>query len=127
MHEVVDDLDCSVTYDHHVVISEGEAQVSVLCFESESDIKEFKRTIKLPRKVVVADSKYTWESESKVHLELKKADGPSYWPVLIDGIAPGKQQDVELRIAQWKKMHDKYVEQVEDYMTVVPQKEQDEL
>ena len=65
--------------------------MSVLCFESESDIKVFKRSIKLPRNIAVDQSKFTWESESKVHLELKKVDGPSYWPVLIDGMAAGKQ------------------------------------
>ena len=128
MHEVVDDLDCSATYDHEVTIKENEVEVSVLCFESENDIKVFKRTIKLPKEIVVEQSNFTWQSESKVHLELKKADGPSYWPVLIDGIAPGRQQDVDLSIAQWSYMHNKYIEQVEDYMVVPTHKEDhDEL
>ena len=99
IHEMVDDLDCSATYEHDVNISPNEVEVSVLCFESEDDIKVFKRTIKLPREIKPEESKYTWESESKVHLELAKADAPSYWPVLIEGIAPGKQQDVEKRVA----------------------------
>ena len=91
MHEEVDDFDCTATYDHKVEIKSNEVEVSVLCFESESDIKAFRRVIKLPNEIVTDSSKYTWQSESRVHLELKKADGPSYWPVLIDGIAPGKQ------------------------------------
>ena len=102
-------------------------EVSVLCFESESDIKVFRRLIKLPREIVPEESKHTWQSESKVHLELKKKDGPSYWPVLIDGIAPGRQQDVDKRIAQWSQMHNKYVEQVEDYMILEPTQGHDEL
>ena len=95
VHEEVDDFDCSVTYDREVDIKENEVDVSVLCFESESDIKMFKRTIKLPRKIIPEQSKFTWESESKVHLELKKADGPSYWPVMVDGMEPGRQQDMD--------------------------------
>ena len=41
MHELVDDLDCTVTYDHEVKIREDGVDVSVLCFEDESDIKVF--------------------------------------------------------------------------------------
>lgn len=72
MHEEVDDLECSATYDHKVDIKPNEVEVSVLCFESESDIKVFRRVIKLPREIVPEESKHTWQSESKVHLELKK-------------------------------------------------------
>lgn len=127
MHELVDDLDCNVTYDHEVEIREDGVDVSVLCFENESDIKVFKRSLQLPRKVVVQESRYTWESESKVHFELKKADGPGYWPVLIEGMPAGKHQDIDQSIGLWKKMHDKYIEQVEDYMTVMPDGGSDEL
>ena len=118
MHEEVDDNDCSATHDHSVTINAEGVEVSVLCFESESDIKLYKRQIKLPKEIVPESSSFTWMSESRVHLELKKMNGPSYWPVLIDGIAPGKQQDVDKRVAQWRQMHNKYVEQVQDYMTV---------
>ena len=47
MHEQVDDLDCSATHDHSVSINSQDVQVSVLCFERESDIKLYKRTISL--------------------------------------------------------------------------------
>ena len=53
MHEEVDDLDCTATYDHHVEIKPREVEVSVLCFESESDIKVFRRVIQLPNEIVV--------------------------------------------------------------------------
>ena len=43
MHEEVDDNDCSATHDHSVMINEGDVEVSVLCFESESDIKLYRR------------------------------------------------------------------------------------
>ena len=43
MHEEVDDNDCSATHDHSVAINEGDVEVSVLCFESESDIKLYRR------------------------------------------------------------------------------------
>ena len=43
MHEEVDDNDCSATHDHSVTINEGDVEVSVLCFESESDIKLYRR------------------------------------------------------------------------------------
>jgi len=36
----------------------------------------------LPNAIVPEKSSFEWENDSQVRLKLKKADGPSYWPVL---------------------------------------------
>ena len=63
-----------------------------------------------------------------MHIQLHKADAPSYWPRLIkvgeDVESSGgygterisSQVLVEQKIAMWKAMHVKFQEQVEDYM-----------
>ena len=83
MQDQFDDLDCAVTYEQRVVILEDSVTVSAICFVSENDVTHFKRTIELPQKIIVDSSYYTWEAEGKVHIQLRKADGPSYWPMLI--------------------------------------------
>ena len=67
-------------------------------------------------------SSFVWESDGKVHVQLRKANAPSYWPQLIkisdtsDPDQPNSGKDmIDQKIAMWKAMHIKYIEQVEDY------------
>ena len=107
--ETFTDLDCEMTFDQKVVFSENSATVSVVCFVSEEDVREFYRVIELPRPIDPAQSTFGWESEGKVHLVMKKADGPSYWPSLIK-LDPEAGSEVDQRIAMWKLMTQKYAE-----------------
>ena len=94
-------------------IFEREVKVSSVCFEGEENVRKFSRSVKLPQAVVPEASHFYWESEGKVNIQLKKANGPSYWPKLVD--LPDGADLVKEKVAMWKVMHVKYIEQVEDY------------
>ena len=129
MQEAFDDLDCNVTYEQTVEIKEWEVAVSAICFESEQDIRLFTRLIELPLAVVPDASSSTWENDGKVHLQLRKANAPSYWPTMIKAASEKEESSslFERKIAMWKAMHIKYIEQVEDYMNTYSSSFSDEL
>ena len=119
MQEAFDELDCNVTYEQSVEISEAQVQVSAVCYEAEDSVRLFTRSIDLEQRIDPAASTYTWENDGKVHLKLRKGDAPSYWPTLIRESEDEKDRQLSLfdrKIAMWKAMHNKYIEQVEDYM-----------
>ena len=122
IQEAFDDLDCKTTYEQSVEIMPNQVSVSAVCFESEENVHLFSRTIQLPQAVDPERSYYTWESDGKVHVQLHKSNGPSYWPQLVkltgesDPDQPNAGKDmIEQKVAMWKLMHNKYIEQVEDY------------
>ena len=118
MQEAFDELDCNVTYEQTVDITETQVSVSAVCYESEQDIRLFSRVLELSQKVVPEASSAIWENDGKVHLQLRKANAPSYWPTMIEeGPTEAGQSLYERKIAMWKAMHIKYIEQVEDYMS----------
>ena len=85
--------------------------VSAVCYESEESVRLFTRVIDLAQDIVPSASSFTWESDGKVHLQLRKADAPSYWPVLIrENMSEVGQSLFERKIAMWKAMHNKYIE-----------------
>jgi len=43
----------------------------------------FERTVALPQPIDPALSHSTWESDGKVHISMRKANAPSYWPSLV--------------------------------------------
>lgn len=60
------------------------AKVSAVCFESEDNVKLYTRVLNFPSEIVPSSSHYEWESDGKVHLQLRKANAPSFWPSLIN-------------------------------------------
>lgn len=106
-----------MTYEQRVEVKPTHAKVSAICFEAEDNVKLYERTLNFPQEVVPSLSHYEWESDGKVHLQLRKANAPSYWPELLTK-SEGVTSNFEDRIAMWKAMHFKYSEIVEDYMHV---------
>ena len=87
--------------------------MSAVCFEAEDNIKKYERKIELPREINVERSEFTWESDGKVHIQLRKKDLPSYWQSLVK--LPEGTDLIENKVAMWKAMHIKYSESVELY------------
>ena len=99
-------------------ISEAQVNVSAVCYEAEDSVRLFTRSIDLEQPIDPKASTYTWENDGKVHLQLRKGNAPSYWPTII-GESDAERRQLSLfdrKIAMWKAMHIKYIEQVEDYM-----------
>lgn len=83
LQEALDDLGCKVSFDREVNIESNSVLVSAVCYESEQEVKLFKRKLDLPREIIPEKSTYKWDGDDRLILELKKADGPSYWPQLL--------------------------------------------
>ena len=49
-------------------VSEAEVFVSAVCFESETNVRLFQRTIQLPQPIDPAMSHYSWDADGKVHI-----------------------------------------------------------
>ena len=113
LHEDLDDPDCPHSFDPKVEISEGVIKFEAVCYENEVAVKLYKREVKLGRPIKVESAKQSWDGDSKLLITLEKGDAPSYWPVIIDGSHKHL----------WREIHNKYIEQVEDYMVPEPKED----
>lgn len=68
IQESFEDLDCSNTYEQEVKLSPTEVFVSAVCFESESNVHLFQRTIQLPQPINPEMSHFSWDADGKVHI-----------------------------------------------------------
>ena len=106
LHEDPDEPDCPHSFDSKVQILEDTVLFEAVCYESEVAVKLYKREVKLGRGINTESAKQSWDGESQLLLTLEKTDAPSYWPVIVEG----------KNALLWRQVHNKYIEQVEDYM-----------
>ena len=115
-----DELDCSNAFNKQVSIEENKVHVEAVCYEpgaSDDQINLFTRDLILPSEIVPEKSSFEWENDSQVRISLKKANGPSYWPVLATAAEVDSQDPQISKIGMWKAMTKKYAALNEDYIT----------
>ena len=112
LHEQMDTPDCRESFEREVVIEEDRIRVQAYCYESENDIRFFEtEDIELKKQIDVESSSYEWRGDGRVHLTLKKRNGPSFWRFLLkDPVKEAKE------LQTWWEQRDKYIEQLEDYI-----------
>ncbi len=93
------------------------------CMESEKRIWIYDSgEVELKQSIVPDNSTYEWRGDSKVTINLRKANAPSYWKTLM---ADAVREAKELQI--WWEMRDKNIEELEEYMMEDNVKERSKL
>ena len=103
----IDSAGCGQVLNRSVDIGPQWIKVSVVCFESEDNVRKYEKKITFAQDVDFDEMRMKEEEDGVLELKVPKKSGPSYWPELLRNLNP--KTDVV-----WKYINDYYFEEVQD-------------